>query len=208
MRISRIGIAAIASLGLLLSACSSVEPGSAGSIPSKSVPGADSRAPAGPTNSEVPANGSAPPVGDPIDPSGVAADACGVLTPAQLDTLGLTEGTPRQSAAGPSCYWRLAAEDGNRIDFALLEQNSGGLSDIYDQRAEYAYFEETQVGGHPAVYASEADQRDSGFCMMYVGLNDSVAMAVGSQFLAGADQSDPCPVVATAAESMIETLKG
>ncbi|SFA80408.1 Protein of unknown function [Amycolatopsis marina] len=208
MRISRIGVAAIASLGLLLGACSSVEPGSAGSIPSKSVPAGDSRAPTGSTNSDVPANGSAPPVHDPVDASAATADACGVLTPAQLDALGLTEGTPRQSAAGPSCYWDFAAEDANRIDFAIVEGNSNGLSDIYDQRAEYAYFEETEVGGHPAVYASEADHRDSGVCWMYVGLNDSVAMAVGSQFLAGPDQSDPCPVVARAAESMIETLKG
>ncbi|WP_116043092.1 DUF3558 domain-containing protein [Amycolatopsis palatopharyngis] len=208
MRISRIGVAALASLGLLLGACSGVEPGSAGSIPSKTVPGGDSRAPTGSASPDAPSTGSAPQVSDPIDPSAISADACGALTPAQLDTLGLTAGTPRQSAVGPSCYWKVAAEDANRIDFTLVEQNSGGLSDIYDQRTEFAYFEETEVSGYPAVYASDADQRTSGFCTMYVGLNDNVAMSAGSQFLTGSDLSDPCPVVAEAAESMIETLKG
>lgn len=214
MKASPIGLAALASIGLLLGACSGPEPGSAGNIPTKSVPGSGgdnggvSSSASEPQSPGAAGSGSAPQVSAPVDPSVITGDACAALDPARLDTLGLTEGTSRQSAAGGSCYWNFAEEDANRIDVTVLEQNSGGLGDIYDQRSEFAYFEETEVGGHPAVYASDADQRSSGFCSLFVGLNDNVAMLVGAQFLTGPDVSDPCPVVADAAGSMIETLKG
>jgi hypothetical protein len=214
MKVSPIGLAALASIGLLLGACSGPEPGSAGNIPTKSVPGSggDSGAPNSAPNS-TPGNsgeqaGSAPSVTDPIDAAALTADVCAALTSAQLTELGLTEGTARQSAAGASCNWRFAEEDANRIDLTVLEQNQAGLSAIYDQKSQFAYFEGTEVAGYPAVYASEADQRSSGFCYLKVGLNDSTAVSIGGQFLTGAAVADPCPVVTDAAESMIETLKG
>jgi hypothetical protein len=214
MRASPIGLAALASIGLLLGACSGVEPGSAGNIPTKSVPGSggDSGAPNSAPNSTPDTSGgqagSAPPVTDPIDPAALSADGCAALTSTQLSELGLTEGTDRQSAAGASCYWRFSEEDANRIGLTVLAQNPAGLSSIYDQKSQFAYFEETTVADYPAVYASEADQRSSGFCTLFVGLTDSAAMLVSAQFLTGAAVADPCPVVTDAAASMIETLKG
>ncbi|RZQ65056.1 DUF3558 domain-containing protein [Amycolatopsis suaedae] len=160
-----------------------------------------------PSSSAAP-GGSAPRVGEPLNTSTLSSDPCSAVSASKLSELGLADGTSRESAVGPSCYWKQTAADANRVDLTANPKNTNGLSDIYDQKAEFAYFEETQVAGYPAVYASDADQRSSGDCTLHVGVTDQLAVQVSTQFLREPDKANPCPVAEKVAVAMVETLKG
>ncbi|MGC7093295.1 DUF3558 domain-containing protein [Amycolatopsis lurida] len=203
---------AVLAAGALLAGCGGGKEGSAGDIPTATVPGGKPPASGSPSGEESPApggsTGSAPKVSSPIDTEKFTGDVCATLSPAALSELGLGTGTPRQAATGPSCSWKFTEEDTNRVEIAAQEKNPNGLSDIYDQKDEFGYFEPLEVGGHPAVFASQTDQRASGSCGLYIGLNDQFAAFVSVRIGSGPDKSQPCPVVEKTAEAMIDTVKG
>ncbi|MDI5981969.1 DUF3558 domain-containing protein [Amycolatopsis magusensis] len=203
--------AAALAAGALLAGCGGGKEGSAGNIPTATVPGGQPPAEA----SDPPASegtgsgaGSAPRVSSPVDTEKVTGDVCATLSSAKVSELGLTDPTPRDSSTGPTCNWNFTEGATNRLDISAQAKNPNGLSDIYDQKDEFAYFEELEVGGYPAVYADITDARSSGDCSLYVGLNDQFAVRVSSTLSSGPDESRPCPVVEKAAEAMIDTVKG
>jgi hypothetical protein len=192
--------------GLLLAGCGGVKEGDAGNIgpmaspPPPFVPSSTGSAAGGPA-------GSAPKVSDPLDPAPISSDACAALSSAKRGTLGLGTGKPRTIGSGPTCSWDYSDGSGNTVNISPIQANKNGLSDLYDQKSEQAYFEETTVSGYPAVYSDVTDDRNRGECGLQIGVTDQLAVYVLTQLEAGADVSKPCPVADRIGAAMIETLK-
>ncbi|MEU0796554.1 DUF3558 domain-containing protein [Amycolatopsis sp. NPDC005961] len=150
---------------------------------------------------------SAPRVPEPLKTANITSDACATINADGRSTLGLGDGSPRSTANGPSCTFQEAADPGNQIDVTTVTANKNGLQDVYDTKANDAYFEETQAGGYPVVYAAALDDRKKGKCGLFVGVTDELAVNVLVQYDNGAGASDPCSVAQKFGEAMIQTLK-
>jgi uncharacterized protein DUF3558 len=192
--------------GVLLAGCG-VKEGDAGNIgpmaspPPPFNPSSTGSAPAGST-------GSAPKVSNPLDPAPILANPCAALTSAQLTTFGLeATGRSRTNDAGPTCAWDYADGSTNTINVASIEANKNGLSDLYDQKAEKAYFEETTVSGYPAVYTDITDDRNRGRCSLQIGVTDQLTVYVFTQLDDSPDSSKPCPVADKVGAAVVQTLK-
>ncbi|HET6703426.1 DUF3558 domain-containing protein [Amycolatopsis sp.] len=159
------------------------------------------------SSSEAAGGGSAPKVPSPLNTASITSDACATLSSSARSSLGLGDGTPRTTGNGPSCTFQEAADPGNQIDVTTVTANKNGLSDVYDTKANDAYWEETQIGGYPAVYAAALDGRKSGKCGLFVGVTDELAVNILVQYDNGAGAADPCPVAQKFGESMVQTLK-
>ena len=151
---------------------------------------------------------SAPRVPSPLNAASITSDSCATLSATARSTLSLGDGTPRSTANGPSCTFQEAADPGNQIDVTTVTANKNGLQDVYDTKANDAYFGETQVSGYPAVSAAAADDRKDGKCGLFVGVTDELAVNILVQYDNGAGAADPCSVAQKFGESMIQTLMG
>jgi hypothetical protein len=151
--------------------------------------------------------GSAPKVPSPLNTASITSDACATLSASARSTLGLGEGAPRSTGNGPSCTFQDAADPGNQIDVTAVTANKNGLSDVYDTKANDAYFEATEISGYPGVYAAALDDRKEGRCGLFVGVTDELSVNILAQYDNGAGATDPCPVVQKFGEAMIQTLK-
>ncbi|MEU6644936.1 DUF3558 domain-containing protein [Saccharomonospora sp. NPDC046836] len=152
-----------------------------------------------------------PSVTNPLDATALVTAPCDALSATDLDRLGLGEGRERSTSGGvdaTACSWQYATESGNRIDLSVVTENANGLSAIYEQRETNDYFEETEIGGYPAVYTSTLDNRSDGGCGLWVGLNDEVTLLVLTNLNYGPEVSDPCPVADQVAQATIATLGG
>ncbi|MDT7804260.1 MAG: hypothetical protein QOI78_7693 [Actinomycetota bacterium] len=194
-----LAVPALAFAVLAVAGCSSRTGGTANPAPSAEPSGSDTSQPAG---------GSAPRVPSPLNSTSITSDACATLNAAGRSTLSLGDGTPRSTANGPSCTFQEAADPGNQIDVTTVTANKHGLQDVYDTKANDAYFDETQVSGYPAVYAAAADDRKDGKCGLFVGVTDELSVNILVQYDNGAGASDPCPVAQKFGESMVQTLMG
>jgi hypothetical protein len=192
-------------MAAVVSAGCGVKEGDAGNVaPMSSQPNsARAAAPGGDTGS----TGSAPSVDRPLNPAPLLTDACAALSPSQLSTLGLKAGKPRTIETGKTCSWRYADGTSNTVNISPIEPNKNGLSDIYEQGEQKAYFEPTQIAGYPAVYADITDDRFRGRCALDVGVTDHLAVFILTQLDDGNDARKPCPVADKIAAAMIETLK-
>jgi hypothetical protein len=164
-------------------------------------------APTAESSASASGGGSAPRVPSPLNTASITSDACTTLSSSARSTLGLGDGSPRSTANGPSCTFQEAADPGNQIDVTTVTANKNGLSDVYDTKANDAYFDETQVSGYPAVYAAALDDRKDGKCGLFVGVTDELAVNVLVQYDNGAEAADPCAVAQKFGEAMIQTLK-
>ncbi len=197
--------------GALLAGCGATVAGSAGNIPTATLPGgppstgeSDRSAPSGGAGGWT---GAAPTVPDPVDTQTFTRDVCATLSEAKLSELGLYDTTPREGPTGPTCNWNFVESDTSRVDISAMELNPNGLSDIYDQQAEFGYFEPTEVAGHPAAYASIVDHRGGGDCSLWVGINDQFAVSVSTSLGTGIDDSRSCAIAEEVATAMVDTLK-
>ncbi|MFD5089104.1 DUF3558 domain-containing protein [Amycolatopsis thailandensis] len=186
--------------GALVAGCSGTKNGTAGSDPSYTTGAGSSSASSG-------SSGSAPKVSSPLKTSSIETDACSALSAAKRSELGLGEGERRTTSVGPGCSIFAAEDRLNQIEISPVLANKNGLSDVYDTKANDAYFEETQVSGYPAVYAAALDGRKSGKCGLFVGVTDQLAVNILVQYDNGPGASDPCPVALKVGEAMIQTLK-
>jgi len=190
---------------MALAGCSGVKPGSAGNIPQLSV---SSHATESPSSTDSGGStGSAPKVDSPLNPAPLLSDACSALSSSQLSTLGLETGKPRTTGTGATCTWQYSDGTSNTLNIAPMTPNKNGLSDLYDQKAEKAYFEPTRIAGYPALYADITDDRNRGRCSLYVGVTDQLAVYILTQLDDGADVSKPCPVADKVGAAMVQTLK-
>ncbi|EOD65511.1 DUF3558 domain-containing protein [Amycolatopsis vancoresmycina] len=150
----------------------------------------------------------APHVPAPLNTGSITSDACATLSASARSDLGLGEGRPRTTGNGPSCTFQEAADPGNQIDVTTVTANKNGLQDVYDTKANDAYWGETQAAGYPGVYAAAVDDRKNGKCGLFVAVTDQLAVNVLVQYDNGAGASDPCPVAMKFGEAMIHTLGG
>jgi hypothetical protein len=182
----------------LVAGCSGTKTGTASSEPSYTT---------GATSASSGSSGSAPKVPSPLKTSSIESNACSALSPAKRSELGLSDGEPGTTSAGPGCSLFAADDRLNQIDISPVLANKNGLSDVYDTKANDEYFEPTEVAGYPAVYAAALDGRKSGKCGLFVGVTDQLAVNILVQYDHGPGASDPCPVARKVGEAMIETLK-
>jgi hypothetical protein len=194
-----LAVPALAFAVLTVAGCSSRTGGTANPAPT-----ADSSS----SETSGSAAGSAPRVPSPLNAANITSDACTTINAAGRSTLSLGDGTPRSTANGPSCTFQEAADPGNQIDVTTVTANKNGLQDVYDTKANDAYFGETQVSGYPAVSAAAADDRKDGKCGLFVGVTDELAVNILVQYDNGAGAADPCSVAQKFGESMIQTLMG
>lgn len=144
----------------------------------------------------------APSVTEPKDARGIAE--CDLLTPAQLDQLGLASETarPRTVGAARVCSWTY---EGGRKSAALqiaTERTIPGLDGIYVQRVGYARFEPVTVAGHPGFHA---DQAESDGCTLYIAIADYQMMTVVAD-LRAEPLPDPCAPSRRMAEMILSNL--
>ena len=190
---------ALVALGAL-TACSH------GSNPTSALPGASSAASSGPAAS---GQGKAPAVPAALPTDQLIANPCSALSDAQLTKLNMAApGKRSQDSKGRTCTWNGATNDANSAYIIPLTPNKNGLSDTYDSRAQFAYFEPTTIDGYPAVYANPTDMRSQGDCPVYVGVTDVVAVNVTVLLYQGPHVTNPCEVTKAVATAMIEHLKG
>lgn len=193
----RTAVPALAFAVLALAGCAGQTRGTANPAPSTAG-----------SSSEVTGGGSAPKVPSPLNAASITSDACATLSSSARSSLGLGDGSPRTTGNGPSCTFQEAADPGNQIDVTTVTANKNGLSDVYDTKANDAYWEETQVSGYPAVYAAAVDGRKSGKCGLFVGVTDELAVNILVQDDHGTGAADPCAVAQKFGESMVQTLTG
>lgn len=87
--------------------------------------------------------------------------------------------------------------------------NSGGLSTLYERRADKdLWLELPPIEGYPAVAASTRDTRNQGDCTVVVGVTDSLEFSVGATLSrAKQGQIDPCEPTQLAAKLILQTVK-
>ncbi len=95
----------------------------------------------------------------------------------------------------------------NSVGITVVPQNTGGISDIYAQKAQQAYFEPVSINGYPGVYSAKADHRADGNCQLWVGVTDQLAVAVTPLISTGQNKSNPCGIAEKFAAVMIKHLK-
>jgi hypothetical protein len=162
------------------------------------------------TSSTAGAGGEAPQVTNPLDATSLIEDPCRALSPSQLDQLGLNEGEPQPNEAMTSgaCSWQRSEESLDSVDLSFIVENADGLGALYADKQSNEYFEPTEIAGYPAVYASLVDNRDSGFCDLWVGVNERDVMHFMVILASEKTAEASCGLAADVAEATISTLGG
>lgn len=183
--------------------------------PTGTTPGGQTTgAPAG--NPNLPHSG-APKVSDPIaDTAKWEADPCGVVSEAQLASIGIKlRETPEpelDKSTGISCQWKTEGGFGSSFSGSLTTFNPEGMSSIYakNEKDGLGVFEPLHpIEGHPAVRADQHDQSDSGHCGIAVGLRDDLTYDVDVSFdRESKEAKDPCGYAVKIATLAVKTMKG
>ncbi|SEP52012.1 DUF3558 domain-containing protein [Amycolatopsis saalfeldensis] len=162
-----------------------------------------------PTSADVAANLK---VSAPLPTGGLLSNPCAVIAPSQFDALNFAgAGTKREPANGSlaaDCKWASKSNDGNIVFISPLPVNKNGISDIYSQKAQAAYFEPATIAGYPGVFTDVHDGRPSGNCSLWVGVTDQLAVSVNAQISSDDAKSNTCAIAQNVAEAMIKHLKG
>ncbi|WP_086838961.1 DUF3558 domain-containing protein [Amycolatopsis kentuckyensis] len=194
-----LAVPAVACAVLALAGCGGKTRGTANPAPSTAESGSET------TRSTA---DTAPRVPSPLNTASITSDACATMNASARSSLGLGEGQPRTTGNGPSCTFQESADPGNQIDVTTVTANKNGLQDVYDTKANDAYFGETQAYGYPGVYAAAVDDRKNGKCGLFVAVTDQLTVNILVQYDNGAGAADPCSVAMKFGESMIRTLGG
>ncbi|MCR6489508.1 DUF3558 domain-containing protein [Amycolatopsis sp. OK19-0408] len=173
----------------------------------RGTPNPEPTADSGSSETSRSAADSAPRVPEPLNTANITSDACNTINGDGRSSLGLGDGSSRSTSNGPSCTFQEAADPGNQIDVTTVTANKNGLQDVYDTKGNDAYFEETQAGGYPVVYAAALDDRKNGKCGLFVAVTDELTVNILVQYDHGAGAADPCSVAQKFGEAMISTLK-
>jgi len=107
--------------------------------------------------------------------------------------------------AGPSCTWQTDLEPPSTLGVGFLTGNKNGLADMYGARERYVYFEETTVSGYPAVFRDTIERRESGRCVIAVGVSDSLYFHVSEQ--GELDAVGACERAKQVAAAVISTMQ-
>jgi hypothetical protein len=80
-----------------------------------------------------------------------------------------------------------------------------GLSDVYKQQHQQAYWQPVTIQGYPAVLSALTDGRADGTCFLNLGITDSDVAVLSYQ---GSPGSQPCDKVQTVAGLVVRSLRG
>ncbi|MFI9006632.1 DUF3558 domain-containing protein [Actinosynnema sp. NPDC053489] len=196
----RRAVLAVLSLVVVLGGCTST-----GGSPS---PAATTTGGATTGSSEPEGSGMPPITGPELDLSKVTA--CELLKTDQLAAHDVTKpGQSASDAAGETCQWRPQDRVLGTSFSATILKDTDGIAGYYENRDEFAEFEEIEVAGYPAFNGSKTDLK-SGSCTTGVGV------AKGRGFLVQSIVNDekrpeyknPCSVSGAIAETIVGNLKG
>lgn len=162
------------------------------------------------TTPSLPDSG-APKVENPLDTARFEAKPCAAAPLAALKKAGMdfrkTE-ADLDSAAGPTCALFYLQDRYGTITTRFVAISDRGLSDLYDQRDEWALFEEFTVAGHPAVAYDDIERQETGFCPLAVGVRDDKTYQVTTSLdTQHPDRKNPCKVAKEFAEIAMKTMK-
>ncbi|MEU6646230.1 DUF3558 domain-containing protein [Saccharomonospora sp. NPDC046836] len=193
----------------LIASCTSTEAGT----PRASTTSSDTPTTSAPTTtatSGLPAYG-APKVQNPIEDARRFQDnPCSMLTTEQVRELfgEPLQGEARDGTTGPACNWR----DGRGATLGILWASNfkQGLSPFYANRADTDFFEELPaIDGNPTVAYGGSDDRETGTCLVLVGVTDELVYQVGvGQSPSKIGNTDPCEVAHTIAGMTLDTMRG
>jgi hypothetical protein len=151
----------------------------------------------------------------PLDFSKSQGNPCGVLSAAQLQTLGMpgVAGKDDSSAAGASCGWSDSSGPSGQTVFFTFVAGDGGLDYLYQQKSSYGLFEPLPaIQGYPSLLISSNDQRTRGDCGLAVGLTDTQHMLTSVTIRGGSNPppryNDPCGVAKEATDLALTSIKG
>lgn len=206
MSVTRQGIRVLAAAGLIaglaLAGCTGTPTPESTTSSSGSAPTSSGSVP-----SDVP---TVPSPG--LDTERFAANPCGLLTEAQLKSNQVAagvKGTPRESPLGPSCTWAASGTPANSYLVVTVNNQLGGIAQLYAQKSNFAMWEPVQVAGYPAVIALDSAARGLGVCRVNIGTSQKTLVAVDvSLDQAAKDRADACPRTRAIGEMVIATLKG
>lgn len=124
----------------------------------------------------------APAVNEPLDAAKFVASPCTSIPEERLQRWKPKEPGIANTGKNPSCDWTLGAPDGLALNVIYFTSIPLGLSQLYELRTErpenVAYFEETSVSTHPALFYAPEDERPQGRCGVNVGLTDQLFVMV------------------------------
>lgn len=192
-------VVGVATLALLLTSCAESESGT----PTTSFSNTGSA-----STSSTESSGDIP-IEEPLDVTHLLDQPCTALTDEDLAGLSLAEGELSDrtiSQAAESCIWKRSDDSRSHVSIIVMTENSDGLEDIRDLNQGSEVLEKVQIGGYPALYASPNDQRDSGRCDLWVGVNDSEVAYLYVTLEEVPDASKPCDFADKVGEAMIANL--
>jgi hypothetical protein len=143
----------------------------------------------------------------PLSSGGLIDNPCSALSDSELTAIGLLTNGQATADSPKLCRWKSSTNELNSISLSAVPQNKGGISDIYAQKAQSAYFEPVSISGYPGVYASTNDARPSGSCQLWVGVTDQLAVSIITGISSGPNKTDPCPIAKKVGDGMVTHLK-
>jgi hypothetical protein len=197
-------------LGLSIAGCTTVSPGEA--VPTSLEESTEVAPPTSSSDIELPGFG-APKVKKPLtDTTQFAEKPCSMLTPAQVEDLGLpSSGQQKETVNGLVCEW-FNQDTRGQINTGFLTKNPYGLTGAYaaNERGELAYFTELPpIEGYPAVASDGDDRRPEGICPVAVGVTDELVFHVDTYLsAANVGKKDPCEVGVKIAGIVLRNMKG
>ncbi|SEP54592.1 DUF3558 domain-containing protein [Amycolatopsis saalfeldensis] len=120
-------------------------------------------------------------VSAPLSADGLIDNPCSALGDSQLTDIGLLTNGQATADSPKLCRWKSSSNELNSISLSAVPQNKGGISDIYAQKAQSAYFEPVSISGYPGVYASISS---------------------------GPNKTDPCPIAKKVGDGVVAHLRG
>lgn len=185
-------------LGLMLAACSD----NPGNTPTTTAPPV--------TTPSLPDSG-APKVENPLDTARFETEPCSVSPLAALEKAGMEFRKAEEEpgfTAGPRCKWFYRQDRYGVISGTFTAISDRGLSDLYDQRDEWAYFQELTIAGYPAVMYDGIERRDTGDCPLAVGIRDDQTYDITASLdTQHPNRKDPCKVAKAFVEIALKTMK-
>lgn len=206
------GTAAVASLGLVLAACSGTT--TAGTPSASGSPSVNSTVSTPSSGAQKLPFAGAPKVPNPLPESIASSDPCTTfLTPAQV-TKDL--GTPTTSkpdtstVPGPGCQWANTANSGQLLinfDTTTLSGLSGTYKNIQPKAEVWKVLPPIQ--GFPAVaHVTPSGGSPDEYCAISIGIADDLSVEMGV-FLSDGHKGkvNPCEAAATVAADVVTTLR-
>ncbi len=147
-------------------------------------------------------------VATPLRTQALVGDPCTAIGDSDSTAIGLAmPGKRMQQSSLSGCQWLSSQFVQNSVGIIPVTLNKHGLSDIYAQKDQQAYFEPFSLDGYPAAYASKSDDRGHGTCNLYVGVTDRLAVGVSAIIGTGKYRNTPCDAAKLVASAMVNHLK-